>query len=179
MSLSVFLCSLAAFATVLGHAAPRDTVFDFLVGDWRVEASPRVPKLAAFVHGVPRFSGRWHATRTARGVADELRVNEADGSARLILRFERDVEGAPSTWRVREFDRDGKATAIMTLAVSAGTITLTATDRASRSRFVEVTPTRFRYLREVSSDGGRTWEEPVLVVTATRAAASRGPADPR
>jgi hypothetical protein len=163
----------AATRAVRAPAAPsRDTLFDFLVGEWRVEASPRISKLAAFVHGVPRFTGHWRGRRTDAGVSDEVRAADAGGVPRLVLRFERGHDPRTRSWSVQEIDRDGKASERMQPIVTTEAITLPAASRVYRSRFVERTPTRFRYLREVSPDGGRTWEEPVLVVTATRTAAT-------
>lgn len=148
--------------------APRDTLFEFLVGEWRVEASPRVSKLAALVHGVPRYSGFWRGQRSAEGVVDELRVTDAAGTTRLVLRFDRRYDPVTRTWRVREVERDGSARVGRPPVVTPGAITLPSADGTFRSRFVERTSTRFRYVREVSADGGRTWSEPVMSVIATR-----------
>ncbi len=159
--------------------AARDTLFDFLVGDWRVEATPRVSKLAAFVHGVPRYTGHWRGRRTEAGVSDELRVADAGGTTQMLLRFERLYDAPSRSWSVREIDRDGASSARLKPILTKDAITLLAATRMARTRFVERTPTRFRYLREVSNDGGRTWEEPVFVVTATRIPDTRSRHDDR
>lgn len=163
------LCLLSA-DLLSAQSAPRDTLFDFLVGEWRVDASPRVSRLAALVHGAPRYRGTWRGQRTNRGVSDELRVADKTGATRYLLRFDRQLDGATRRWLVRETNRDGEVSAPMQAAMVNGLLTFTAPDRRTRSRFVERTATRFRYVREVSTDGGRTWEEPVLVVTAERVA---------
>ncbi|MBL0939406.1 MAG: hypothetical protein IBJ03_10945 [Gemmatimonadaceae bacterium] len=169
----------AATSKLPNATTPSDTLFDFLNGEWRVEASPRISKLAALVHGVPRFTGHWRGNRNENGVSDELRLAKSDGATHLVLRFQRVFDSSARVWNVREIDRSGAASAAMRPMVAKGEIIIPAANRVARSRFVERTPNHFRYLREVSNDGGRTWEEPVLVVTAERIPARGTPTVPR
>lgn len=168
--IAIGLMGLLSADLLSAQAAARDTLFDFLIGDWRVEVSPRVSRLAALVHGAPRYRGTWRGQRTDRGVSDELRVADDAGSTKYLLRFDREHDAVMRRWQVRETNRDGAVSPPMTAGMASGLLTLTAPDRRTRSRFSERTATRFRYVREVSTDGGRTWEEPVLVVTAERVA---------
>ena len=168
-----------AATSKLPNAVPSDSLFDFLNGEWRVVASPRVSRLAALVHGAPRYTGYWRGHHTESGISDELRLTNANGATQLVLRFQRMFDTGLRRWNVREVDRSGAASAVMHPVVAKGEITILAANRVWRSRFVERTPNRFRYLREVSNDGGRTWEEPVLVVTAERIPARGTPTVPR
>ena len=47
-----------------GTAAPAEAAqFDFLVGQWELEVTPKVGGLGAMIHGAPRLVGSWKAWR--------------------------------------------------------------------------------------------------------------------
>lgn len=152
---------------------------DFLLGEWKIEATPRINALAAKIHGTPRFPGTWKAWRAleGKGVTDELRLLDPSGNPRTTLLAIRVWDAGAGRWRLWAVD-GGRATATVGEGTRDGasvTFTSSGTDDdgkvfRSRARFTDITPTTFSYRLDRSYDLGKTWTEGVVTITATRTA---------
>ncbi len=175
-----------------GVALPAITVpaetsqFDFLIGHWELEVTPKVSGIAAALHGAPKLVGSWKAWRAfdGHGVTDELRVIDASGNPVSLNHTLRIFDAKAQQWLVQGLDvyraRFGAATAMW----RGGEMWVSGSGSASdgkpvltRSRFSDITAERFRMRQDRSSDNGVTWDEGVLSVSAKRLArvAPRGP----
>jgi hypothetical protein len=186
--------SLAIFALVfpvlLSHAqqvampavtpAKEATQFDFLVGQWEIEVTPKVNGLAAMIHGAPRLTGTWKAWRAfdGFGIEDELRVVDGSGNPIALSHAQRVYDAKAKRWTLATLDvyrarftqssgqwQDGEMRTTGTGTTPEGKATLT------RTRYYEITPERFRMRQDRSIDEGATWEEGVLAIAAKRVAA--------
>ena len=155
--------------------------FDFLLGEWTVEAKPLVNSLAAKIHGVPKLVGTWRAWRAMDGwgLTDELRLLDASGNPRSVSHAVRVVEANGQHWKQVTVDafRGSVTQSDATWNGTAMQVTGGGTDDngkvfRSRIRFSEITPTSFTYRIDRSWDLGKTWSEGVLTITAKRSAAA-------
>ncbi len=188
----VALCAVAVlFATPLAaqHGAggavasglgPEARQFDFLVGSWTIEARPKVGTLAAMIHGAPRPVGSWNAKRAfdGRGVEDELRIVDASGNPVSLGRSLRIWSPGERAWLVATLDAyrarftQGKAHwAGGEMQIEGSGTDSEGKPYRTRSRFSAITADGFRLTQDRSTDG-ETWDEAVLVIDATRAAAT-------
>lgn len=157
--------------------APEASQFDFLVGQWELEVTPKVSSLAARIHGAPKLLGSWKAWKAMDGfgLEDELRIVDRSGNPSTLSLAVRAWSPGERRWLVTSTDAyrarvtqstatwDGK---VMSLAgASDGGAVRT------RSRFSAITGSTFRYEQDRSEDGGRTWSERALVIQARRVAA--------
>jgi len=188
--MKAFVLSLAlAFAGIAhaqhgGGAAPASAAvpaeagqFDFLVGQWELEVTPKVGGLAAMIHGTPKLVGSWKAWKAfdGYGVDDELRILDASGNPRALNHSQRIYDSKTQAWLISGLDvyrtrfgsasakwKDGEMRQEGSGQSPEGKPVLT------RTRFYEITPERFKMRQDRSADNGATWEEGVLTVTATR-----------
>lgn len=161
-------------------AAPSEAAqFDFLIGHWELEVTPKVSGLAAALHGAPRLLGSWKAWRAfdGHGINDELRVVDASGNPVSLNHTLRIFDAKTQQWLVQGLDvyraRFGAATASWKAGEMLVTGTGTMADGKAlltRSRFSDITAERFRMRQDRSSDNGASWEEGVLNVNAKRLA---------
>lgn len=184
--LLAFAC-VAPHATAQSHGSPPATdapaeakQFDFLVGEWSVEVRPKVSSLAAMVHGAPRLVGTWKAWRAfdGFGIEDELRIVDASGNPASLSRSWRVYSRNDQQWLVGGVDvyRGRMSSARGTWQGNAMLVEASGTDAegkpyAVRTRFNAITPDGFELVQDRSADGGKTWDEGVLEMTATRTAA--------
>ena len=169
-------------ATPPSTTAPREaTQYDFLVGQWELVVRPKVASLAARIHGAPRMLGVWKAWRAfdGWGVEDELRIVDGSGNPTSLTHGLRVFDAAARKWTQTLLDvyRARFTTATAEWRDSQMWVTGQGTDQEgrptiSRSRFYDITPNGFKYQTDRSSDGGRTWDEAVLRIEATRVAAA-------
>ena len=162
--------------------APREAAqYDFLVGQWELTVTPKVPSLAAFVHGQPRLHGSWKAWRALDGwgVEDELRIVDESGNPRSLTQALRVYDPSTRKWIVATADayrqRIAHSTAQWRGTEMVGTGTGADGDGRSymvRTRMTAITPTSFRFVQDRSDDGGATWDEARLVIDAKRVAAA-------
>ncbi|UXI66858.1 hypothetical protein [Tahibacter amnicola] len=151
--------------------------FDFLIGQWDVEVTPKVGGLAAMIHGTPRLVGTWKAWRAldGLGVQDELRIVDSAGNPRNLTHTLRLYSVAQSQWtltgveayRGRSFD----ATAVW--AQDAMTVAGTGVDGEgkayqSRTRFFGIGTDHFNVQQDRSYDNGASWDEAALTMEARR-----------
>lgn len=172
----------AAPAAGPSSAPPREAAqFDFLVGQWSITVKPKATRLAEKIHGVPRLLGTWKAWRALDGfgVQDELRIVDGSGNPNAFSLAVRLWSAAERRWiitasdpyrgRVTSADAswNGKEMLVTGRASAAG-----ETTTRTRSRFTDITPTSFRFVQDRSDDNGKSWDERVLTIEATRVAAT-------
>jgi hypothetical protein len=163
----------AANAAVPAEAAQ----FDFLVGQWELEVSPKVSGLAAMIHGAPKLVGSWKAWKSfdGYGLDDELRIFDASGNPVSLSHSQRIFDGKTRRWLVSGLDvyraRFGSSSGMW----QAGEMRLEGSGQSAdgkpvltRTRFFEITPERFRMRQDRSLDNGASWEEGTLTVVAKR-----------
>jgi hypothetical protein len=159
---------------------PREVAqYDFLLGEWKLAIEVPPPSLAARIHGMPKLVGTWRAHRGLEGwgITDELRITDEAGNPVSL------------THNVRFYDPKARQWAISALDVYRGVFTapiaqwrdgeMHLTSRGTdaegrayvqRTRTFEISQNGFRVQQDRSLDGGRTWEEGTLKITARRTA---------
>lgn len=151
--------------------------FDFLVGQWELEVSPKVSSLAARIHGAPKLMGSWKAWKAMDGfgIEDELRIFDRSGNPSALSLAVRVWNAAERRWLVTSTDayraRVSQATATWDGAVMSQVGGADGGMLRSRSRFSAITATTFRFEQDRSEDGGKTWDERALVIQARRVGA--------
>lgn len=163
----------AAAAAVPAEAAQ----FDFLIGHWELEVSPKVGGLAALIHGAPKLTGSWKAWKAfdGHGLDDELRIIDASGNPVSLNHSQRIFDTRARRWLVNGLDvyraRFGSSSGTW----QDGELRLEGSGQGNdgqpvltRTRFMEITADRFRMRQDRSRDNGATWEEGTLTVVARR-----------
>ncbi len=151
--------------------------FDFLVGQWELEVTPKVSSLAARIHGAPRLLGSWKGWKAldGHGIEDELRIVDRSGNPTALSLAVRVWNAAERRWVVSSTDayraRVTQATAQWDGTVMSLVGTADGGMLRTRSRFSAITPGTFRFEQDRSEDGGKTWQERALVIQARRVAA--------
>lgn len=151
--------------------------FDFLVGQWELEVTPKVSSLAARIHGAPKLLGTWKGWKVMDGfgVEDELRIFDRSGNPSALVLAVRIWSAAERRWLVSSSDPYSARAAVSTATWDGKVMSLASGAEGSllrtRSRISEITPTAFRMEQDRSEDGGKTWEAKVLVIRARRVAA--------
>jgi hypothetical protein len=165
-------------------SAPAESKqFDFLLGQWDVEAHPKISSLAAMIHGTPKLIGTWKAWRVSgtTDIEDELRVVDGSGNPISSNHTIRTYDPVQARWKIsgRDVDkgRSSKSTAQLVgdemhiegrFTDSEG-ITLT------RTRYYGISADSFHMTQDRSSDNGKTWDEGTLTIDAKRVAENAKP----
>jgi len=182
---------LAPAAAVAQHAggtappsttAPREAAqFDFLVGQWELVVRPKAAGLAARIHGAPRLLGTWKAWRAfdGWGIEDEMRIVDGSGNPMSLSHALRVFDAGTQKWTQTLLDvyRARFTTATAERRDGQMQITGRGTDQEGRPvitrvRFYDISPDSFKQQTDRSSDNGRTWDDAVLRIEATRVAAT-------
>ncbi len=179
LSLSLALCGMAhaqdgAAATALPAEAAQ---FDFLVGQWELEVTPKVSGLAAMIHGAPKLVGSWKAWKAfdGHGLDDELRIVDASGNPMSLSHAQRIFDARSKRWLVSGLDvyraRFGSSSGVwqdgeMRLAGSGQTND--GKPVLTRTRFMDISADRFKMRQDRSYDNGASWEEGALTIVAKR-----------
>lgn len=163
----------AALATVPAEAAQ----FDFLIGQWELEVAPKASGLAAMIHGAPRLVGSWKAWKSfdGHGLDDELRIFDASGNPLSLNHSLRIFDAKARRWQVSGLDvyraRFGSSSGTW----QGGEMRLEGSGQnaegrpmLTRTRFMEITPERFKMRQDRSHDNGANWEEGALTIVAKR-----------
>lgn len=181
------VASLAPFSLRAQHGgpppntkAPREaSQYDFLLGQWELVVTPKVSSLVARIHGVPTLHGSWKGWRALDGwgIEDDFRIVDESGSPIAYSHATRVYDSAARHWIVSVIDvyrqrlttssaewRNGQ------LSSTSDGIDPSGKPYRSRTRVSDITPNGFRYQQDLSYDGGATWEEAQLVITAKRVA---------
>jgi hypothetical protein len=156
--------------------SPRDapgevSQFAFLLGQWDLTVTPVVSGLAARIHGVPKSRGSWMGWRAfdGWGIEDELRVVDASGNPQALLYFVRIYDPVARSWTVSAVDTYRGLVSRSVAEWRDGEMTLTGdgTDAGkpfrSRTRISAITPSSFHVRQDRSYDGGKTWEDRLLI----------------
>ena len=162
-------------------AAPEARQFDFLIGQWELEATPKMSGLAAMIHGAPKLVGTWKAWRAfdGFGIDDELRIVDASGNPMSLSHAMRVYSAGESRWIATTMDVYRGRAAISNGAMQGSEVVMngTGTDAEgkptlTRARYTDITPDGFRVQQDRSADNGQTWDEAVLVIVAKRVSAT-------
>jgi len=179
--MKALVLSLALLLSGIAHAqqaAPAEAAqFDFLVGQWELEVTPKVSGLAAMIHGAPKLVGSWKAWRSfdGFGLDDELRILDASGNPVSLNHSQRIFDAKTKRWLVSGLDvyraRFGSASGQW----QNGEMRLEGSGQnnegkpvLTRTRFTEITAERFKMRQDRSLDNGANWEEGTLTVVAKR-----------
>jgi len=163
------------------QAPAQEKQFDFLLGQWEIEARPKVSGIAAAMHGVPKLGGTWKAWRSMDGLAieDELRIVDASGNPISLSHGMRIYSKAEGRWksslldayRARFSESAGEGAGSAMVMISQG-VDPEGHPVTSRVRYLDIGPGGFRMQQDRSSDGGKTWDEAVLTIVAKRSSAA-------
>lgn len=161
-------------------SAPKEAAqFDFMVGQWEIEVTPKVSGVAAMIHGAPRLTGIWKAWRAfdGFGIDDELRVVDASGNPVALSHAMRVYDANAKRWSIQTLDvyrarfaqasgqwQDGE------MRTNGSGVSPEGKAYVTRTRYYDISPERFRMRQDRSTDGGTTWDEGVLAIAAKRAA---------
>lgn len=162
----------------VGAAAPAEAAqFDFLVGQWELEVTPKASGLAAMIHGAPRLVGSWKAWKAfdGQGVDDELRILDASGNPKSLNHSLRIYDAKGQRWLVTGLDVNRARFSSSSGQWQAGEMRLEGGGQTAegkpvltRTRFMEITPDRFKMRQDRSYDNGANWEEGTLTIVARR-----------
>ena len=168
-------------APVSTDAPAEARQFDFMLGEWRVEVRPKVSGMAAMIHGAPRLVGSWKVWPAfdGFGVEDELRIVDASGNPASLSRTQRLWSRSEQRWLVAGMDvyRGRMSSARGHWADDAMLVEGSGVDAegkaySTRTRFSGISADAFAMIQDRSTDGGASWDEAVLEVSATRTAAA-------
>jgi hypothetical protein len=155
--------------------------FDFLIGQWELVVLPKVNSLAVKIHGAPQLLGTWKAWRTLDGfgVEDELRIMDRSGNPSALGEMLRVYSATDRQWIVTGVDAyRGRASSAKgdwqngAMVIIGQGVDEEGKPYQLRSRFLDITPTAFTFQQDRSSDGGKTWDDALLKITAKRVAAA-------
>lgn len=158
--------------------APREaSQYDFLIGQWELTVTPKVSGLAARIHGVPKLRGSWKAWRALDGwgIEDEMRIVDESGNPRSFAHSMRVYDPAAQQWQVVTVDayrqKVSQATARWSgreMIGSGSGVDADGDAYTTRTRITRIDARSFRFQQDRSTDGGKIWEEAVLVIEAKR-----------
>lgn len=153
--------------------------FDFLIGHWAIELTPKVSSLVALLHGTPKMLGSWKAWRAfdGRGIEDELRVTDSSGNPQAFNHTLRLYDADAQRWMINGLDVYRAQLNQPAAQLRGGLMQIDGkgsshdgTAFISRTRFSEVSEDNFRMQQDRSFDGGASWETEALVIVAKRIA---------
>lgn len=160
---------------------PREAAqFDFLIGLWELDVTPKVSSMATLLHGAPKLSGVWKAWKAMDGfgVEDELRIVDGSANPVTLAHALRVWDARAARWNTHTLDvyrarlassqaqwQDGEMRLQGNSTTPEGKPTLT------RGRFFDISANGFKLRQDRSLDNGATWEEGVLLIVARRSAA--------
>jgi hypothetical protein len=154
--------------------------FDFLIGQWEIELTPKASGLAAMIHGAPRLLGTWKAWRAfdGFGIDDELRVIDASGNPVALTHSMRIYDKKAGHWLISGLDvyrtRFNSAVGVWgngEIWIRGRGVNGEGKAYLSRTRFYEITEQAFSMLQDRSFDEGKSWEEASIRISAKRVAA--------
>jgi hypothetical protein len=169
-------------ASRLAIKAPREaSQYDFLVGQWELDVRPKVSGLAARIHGVPTLHGSLRAWRALDGwgIEDELRMVDESGNPQALSHVVRIYDPAAKRWAISTVDVYRQHMSQAFAQWDGTTMTSIGEERngegqsyRTRTRISRITATSFRSQQDRSYDGGRSWDEALVVIDARRIAAT-------
>lgn len=174
-------CAHAQHGAALPANAParESAQFDFLLGQWELEVTPKVGGLAALIHGAPKLVGSWKAWRAfdGFGIDDELRIVDASGNPLTLAHAQRVWDPKARQWLVGTLDVYRARLTSASAQWQDGEMRVTGSGSGAdgkpyltRARFYEIGAERFRMRQDRSADNGASWEEGTLNIVARRVA---------
>jgi hypothetical protein len=151
-----------------------------MVGQWELDVRPLVTGLAR-IHGSPKFNGTWKAWRALDGwgIEDELKISDASGNPQAFTHSIRVYDPDAKRWNVTGLDVYHTKFSAANASWSGREMTQSSsgTDAegkayTTRTRVYDIKPTEFKWQQDRSYDGGKTWTEGTLRITAKRTAAT-------
>jgi len=182
--LLLFVFALLALGPRTLHAqavAPESKQFDFLLGQWQIEVTPKVSSLAAMVHGSPRLAGTWKAWRAMDGLAveDEIRIVDASGNPISLSHGMRIYSKAEGHWKSSSLDgyraRFSESTGQLQgaeMRLNGRGVDPEGKPALTRVRYFDIGANGFRMQQDRSIDEGKSWDEGVVSIVAKRVAAA-------
>ncbi len=165
-------------APAVAAAVPAEAAqFDFLIGQWELEVSPKVNGLAAMIHGTPKLVGSWKAWKAfdGYGLDDELRILDASGNPMSLNCSQRIFDSKTKRWLISGLDvyraRFGSSTGQWQdgeMRLEGSSQNAEGKTVTTRTRYLEITADRFKMRQDRSYDNGATWEEGTLTIVAKR-----------
>lgn len=166
------LLIISAFAAPSAFAQTTDKDFDYLLGDWRYDATSQE-------YG--KYSGLWSAVRIAGGqVLDEFHVLGNNDSTVYLTTTLRNYNSRLKRWELigtddgnglQDFGSAQKVGEEMHIeqrfGVGRGTPSLW------RIRYYNIQPDRFSWAADMSKDDGKTWVKDWLTIEARRIGPAR------
>ncbi len=183
LSFAIALTSLAAHAqhgggSTAAAVAPAEAAqFDFLIGQWELEVTPKASGLAAMIHGAPKLVGSWKAWKAfdGYGLDDELRIVDASGNPMSLNYNQRIFDTKAKRWLVSGLDvyraRFGSSSGVWQdgeMRLEGSSQNAEGKTVTTRTRYLEITADRFKMRQDRSYDNGANWEEGTLTVVAKR-----------
>lgn len=160
--------------------APSEAAqFDFLIGQWEVELTPKVNGLAAMIHGTPQLLGTWKAWKALDGfgIDDELRIVDGSGNPVALTHARRIYDKANARWVINGLDvyrarfnvgigrwQEGK------MRLHGNGVDGEGKPYRARTLFDDIGADGFRMRQDRSYDGGATWDEATITMVAKRVA---------
>lgn len=163
-----------------GVAPPEAAQFDFLIGQWDLDVTPKLSGLVALIHGSPHLSGTWKAWRAfdGFGIDDEIRVVDGGGNPINLGHALRVYDPKARRWAVETLDVYSAHFASATAQWQGGEMLVNgkgtmADGKAclTRTRFYEIAPDRFKMRQDRSVDNGASWDDGTITISARRVAA--------
>ena len=153
--------------------APKELdVFSFLIGKWRGTGKTRLPDGKVVEFGGVSWIGRYILDGTA--IADEGHAAYPDGRPALGVTF-RQYDAARKTWIVEHLN---VSESFLRKQVNGGSgsvevdgrVVRVVTEGSTRSRehYIVVDQDNWVYRMDLSTDGGRSWNEGLVEMTFRR-----------
>ena len=163
------------------HSAPREaTQFNFLIGQWDLTVKPAATTFAQKIHGTPKLLGTWKAWRALDGfgIEDELRITDGSGNPMSLNHTVRYYDATARKWKTTMIDVY-RGVFTSSTAEMRGSEMMTfgqGTDAGgkpylARARYSDISPTKFTFTTQRSTDNGRTWSDN-LTIEAKRVSSS-------
>ena len=162
------------------YSAPREvSQYDFLLGEWELTIKLPPTSLATRIHGMPKLLGTWKARRALDGfgIMDELRITDQAGNPRAFTQATRIYDAGARRWSITSLDVYRSRFQSAAGEWKNGEMHLTGSgvgaDGAplqTRTRIYDITADGFKFQQDHSADGGKSWKDKALLITAKRTA---------
>ncbi|MEY2855383.1 MAG: hypothetical protein RL030_2515 [Pseudomonadota bacterium] len=161
-----------AYGEISAAAAPELRAFSFLIGNWEGKGKTRIPD-GSFAEFPVTWIGRYILDGTA--IADEVHAPAADGSPYMGISL-RQYDARRKIWIVEYLNVTGsflrkQVSATSGSVVSNGRHVTVASESPGisiREHYLVPDDDHFTYRLDVSSDGGKRWNEGQIVMTFQR-----------
>ncbi len=155
---------------------PEASQFDFLVGEWTLDVTSKVP------NAPPRYRGEWYAWKALNGLGIVDEYVNFDDSSRVVYSGTtlRALNPESRSWTMRYIDQLGGRTGRWSEAVATKVGDEVRVEQRGplpngqvsilKIRYYNISSNHFSWTADLSSDGGTTWLRDYLHIEATRRA---------